>query len=280
MGSYKMCRKTTSKSEQNPISVTLRESLKPETDDRNDQLAEQKSRFIPVGKNGRSEITGIPTCPSIDTHFVCPKSNPCRCRGECTISGTKIFRKLSTTDSVKAEMGKKIEHMRKESYELEQLIQKLRNEAQECDSEFKLKEQQLQILNAQRQRITDRLKEAELQINKLITIKTSIEKERKDNQSLETQIKYIETCQNCIKIELAGRYKILERMNEEKKSIERSNFKLKLENDVFRSKLEDYKQISYSTMNEFKLLENMLNEYDRLKCNGLECCDKMRNSRY
>ena len=60
-----MCRKTSSKSEQKPISVTLRESLKPETGDRNDQLGEQKSRFIPVGNNGRSEITGIPTCPSI-----------------------------------------------------------------------------------------------------------------------------------------------------------------------------------------------------------------------
>ena len=34
-------------------------------------------------------------------------------------------------------------------------------------------------------------------------------------------------------------------MNEEKKSIERSNFKLKLENDVFRSKLEDYKRRSF-----------------------------------
>ena len=125
-----MCRNKTSNKEENPISVTLRSTLKARTSEENDSA--EQTRFIPIGKNGRSQITGA-TCPSIETHFVCPKSNPCRCRGECTISGNKITKKSEKNDKIQEEMELKIQNWREKSNCLEQLILKLRNENNACD---------------------------------------------------------------------------------------------------------------------------------------------------
>merc|ERR1711892_220511 len=41
-------------------------------------------------------------CPSIETHLICPRRNPCRCRGVCTVSGQKLVGRTKLSDEAKA----------------------------------------------------------------------------------------------------------------------------------------------------------------------------------